>query len=437
MALFSRRKKSADDVVADQTEADATASTDEIDGTASQSGDAATSDPQNAADAASDSAAASESSASESSASESSASESSASGVEEAAPSSTEAPVEEAPPAVGISVQAFRGVGAQAGPEVSLPDPNAAAAPSTPASASTTPVQPTFGGAPAPRLIDAQAERRLPLAPALPPEQTETVAGMKDNVLLREALAQVEQGATNEQLLGVLRQALQAHLYIRVNGDARAQISEGKPLSVAVVRDGDRQFMLAFSSAGAVRDSVQLEKDPTATSAVAQPVTSVLQQVVAGDFAGLIVDNASAPHRVVFPTELLEKALEQADVEMTVKSLLAQPREQDTAAKIGQALATKRMWVAVNDGTGTGQPGIAEAQTPDGKRFLQLFSHPLEVLALGRGDRPLPFDPEQLAKLFASHPEMAGVILDPAGPTLAVDREALAPVLVLAVDLGD
>ncbi|MFB4353324.1 SseB family protein [Microbacterium sp. LS_15] len=432
MALFSRRKKSADDVVADQTEADATASTDEIDGTASQSGDAATSDPQNPADAASDSAAASESSAAESSASESS-----ASGVEEAAPSSTETPVEEAPPAVGISVQAFRGVGAQAGPEVSLPDPNAAAAPSTPASASTTPVQPTFGGAPAPRLIDAQAERRLPLAPALPPEQTETVAGMKDNVLLREALAQVEQGATNEQLLGVLRQALQAHLYIRVNGDARAQISEGKPLSVAVVRDGDRQFMLAFSSAGAVRDSVQLEKDPTATSAVAQPVTSVLQQVVAGDFAGLIVDNASAPHRVVFPTELLEKTLEQADVEMTVKSLLAQPREQDTAAKIGQALATKRMWVAVNDGTGTGQPGIAEAQTPDGKRFLQLFSHPLEVLALGRGDRPLPFDPEQLAKLFASHPEMAGVILDPAGPTLAVDREALAPVLVLAVDLGD
>ena len=379
MALFSRRKKSADDVVADQTE------------TQIETGESAVD-----------------------------------------APGEAEAVAEQAEdaPTIGISVQAFRGVGAQAGPEVSLPDPEAAPASST---ASTAPV--AAAAVPAASAPTPEPERRLPLAPALPPEQTETVAGMKDNVLLRESLKQVEQGATNEQLLGVLRQALQGHLYIRVNGDARAQISEGKPLAVAVVRDGDRQFMLAFSSAAAVRDSVQLEKDPTATSAVAQPTTSVLQQVVSGDFAGLIVDNASAPHRVVFPTELLQKALEQADVDMTVKSIVAAPRGQDTAAKLGEALATKRMWVAVNEGNPNGQVGIAEAQTPDGKRFLQLFSHPLEVLALGRGDRPLPFEPEQLAKLLSSHIDMAGVVIDPAGPTMVVERDSLTSVLILAVDL--
>ncbi|MEU4016672.1 SseB family protein [Microbacterium sp. NPDC028030] len=341
---------------------------------------------------------------------------------------STEQPEVEAP-SIGISVQAFRGVGAEAGPEVALPDADAKPA-EAPAPRQTAP-------APAPQPAAPQ-ERRLPLAPALPPEQTETVAGMKDNVLLREALTEIEAGATNDQLLGVMRQALQGHLYIRVNGDARAQISEGKPLSVAVVRDNDdRQFMLAFSSARAVRDSVQLEADPAATSAVAQPVTSVLQQVVSGDFAGLIVDNASAPHRVVFPTELLQKTLEQADVDMAVKTILAAPREQDSAVKVGAALATKRMWVAVNDGTGSGQVGIAEAQTADGRRYLQLFSHPLEVIALGRGDRPLPFEPEQLAKVLTSHSEMAGVIVDSAGPSLVVERDALAPVLVLAVDLDD
>lgn len=377
MALFSRRKKSADDAVADQTE------------------------PQIET-------------------------EESAADASEGADAASEAT--EAAPTIGISVQAFRGVGAEAGPEVALPSTDAS--PASPA-ATTAPVAPAApAAAPA-----AEPERRLPLAPSLPPEQTETVAGMKDNVLLRESLKQVEQGATNDQLLGVLRQALQGHLYIRVNGDARAQISEGKPLAVAVVRDGDRQFMLAFSSAAAVRDSVQLEKDPTATSAVAQPTTSVLQQVVSGEFAGLIVDNASAPHRVVFPTELLQKALEQADVDMTVKSLIASPREQDTAAKVGEALATKRMWVAVNEGDGSGQVGIAEAQTPEGKRFLQLFSHPLEVLALGRGDRPLPFEPEQLAKLLSSHIDMAGVIIDPAGPSIVVERDALTSVLILAVDL--
>lgn len=338
------------------------------------------------------------------------------------------APVEAAPaPTIGISVQAFRGVGAEAGPEVSLDEP-AAPAPAAPVAPA-----PTQSAAPA-ALPDPQ-ERRLPLAPALPPEQTETVAGMKDNVLLRVALKEIEQGASNDQLLGVMRQALQGHLYIRVNGDARAQISEGKPLSVAVVRDGDRQFMLAFSSAGAVRDSVQLEADPAATTAVAQPVTSVLQQVVAGDFAGLIVDNASAPHRVVFPTELLQKALEQGDPEMTVKTILAAPREQDSAARVAEALASTRMWVAVNDGSNGTPVGIAEAQTPDGKRFLQLFSHPLEVIAMGRGDRPLPFEPTQLAKVLTGHAEMAGVIVDPAGPTLLVERDALAPVLVLGVDI--
>lgn len=334
-------------------------------------------------------------------------------------------------PTIGISVQAFRGVGAQAGPEVSLDQPEQASAPAASSPAPAAPAQA------APVQSAAAEQRRLPLAPPMPPEQTETVPGMKDNVLLREALTQIEAGASNDQLLGVMRQALQGHLYIRVNGDARAQIAEGKPLSVAVVRDGDRQFMLAFSSAAAVRDSVQLEKDPSATSAVAQPVTSVMQQVVAGDFAGLIVDNASAPHRVVFPTELLQKALEQGDAEMKVKSLLAAPREQDTAVKVGEALAAKRMWVAVNDGAEGAPVGIAEAQTPDGKRFLQLFSHPLEVIALGRGDRPLPFEPAQLASVLAGHAEMAGVIIDPAGPTLVVERDALAPVLELAVDSAE
>lgn len=332
-----------------------------------------------------------------------------------------------AAPTVGITVQAFRGVGAEAGPEVAAPDgeaPSGGDVERLPEASDAPPEPQDQSGAP--------PERRLPLASPLPPEQTETVAGMKDNVLLREALKEIEQSATGEQLLGVMRQALQGHLYIRVNGDARAQIADGKPLAVAVVRDGDRQFMLAFSSAGAVRDSVQRENNPVETSAVLQPVTAVLQQVVAGEFAGLIIDNASAPHRVVFPTELLQQTLQQTDPEMTVKTLLAGPREQDLSVKLGEALAKTRMWVAANDGDGSGQFGIAEAQTGDGKRFLQLFSHPLEVTALGRGDRPLPFAPEQLSALLAGHAEMAGVVLDPAGPTFIVERDALSPVLALA-----
>lgn len=346
-------------------------------------------------------------------------------------------PPSEAVPQIGISVQAFRGVGAAAGPEVKLPDPEQSAQAGPDAAPRPTASAPTPSAASEVSVPAAPEKRTLPLAPALPPAQTESVPGMKDNVLLRTALAEIEEGATNEQLIGVLRQMLQGHLYLRVNGDARAQISEGKPLSVAVVRDGERAFMLAFSSAAAVRDSVQRETDPTATSAVAQPVTAVLQQVVSGNFSGLIIDNASGVHRAVFPIEILTKALEQADGDMTIKSLIAAPREQDTTQKVGDALAKTKVWVAVNDGTGDGQVGIAEARATDGRRFLQLFTHPLEVVALGRGDKPLPFSPEQLAKVLTSHTKIAGVLVDAAGPSLIVERDALSAVLVLAADLGD
>ncbi|MGM7671005.1 SseB family protein [Microbacterium sp. A93] len=342
--------------------------------------------------------------------------------VEEA---SVEAPSEPVPQ-IGISVQAFRGVGADAGPEVTLPDPDAPA----PARKVAAP-RPQASTPPAPE------KRTLPLASALPPEQTESVPGMKDNVLLRTALAELKEGPSNEQLIGVLRQMLQGHLFLRVHGDARTQIAEGKPLSVAVVRDGERAFMLAFSSAVAVRDSVQRETDPTATSAVAQPVTAVLEQVVSGKFSGLIIDNASGVHRAVYPTEVLAKALEQGDTGMTIKTLLAAPREQDTTHKVGSALAKTKVWVAVNDGTTGGPVGIAEAHTADGRRFLQVFSHPLEVVALGRAEKPLPFTPEQLSKVLSTHSELAGVLVDPAGPSIMVERDALAEVLVLAIDLGD
>lgn len=332
-------------------------------------------------------------------------------------------------PEVGISVQAFRGVGAAAGPDVQLPDPDEPApAPRAPAPQVTASASQEAPSAP---------KRTLPLAPALPPEPTESMPGMKDNVLLRTALAELQEGATNEQLIGVLRQMMQNHLYLRVHGDARAQLAEGKPLSIAVVRDGDRSYMLAFSSAAAVRESVQRETDPTATSAIAQPVTAVLHQLVAGDFAGLIVDNASGVHRAVFPVEVLQKALDQADVNMAIKTLLAAPREPDSAQKVGEALATTKVWVAVNDGGGTGEVGIAEARAADGRRFLQVFSHPLEIVALGRGDKPMPFEPEKLAKVLSGHSEIAGVIVDSAGPSMIVEREALGAVLARAVDVGE
>ncbi|MDQ4214335.1 SseB family protein [Microbacterium sp. ASV81] len=349
-------------------------------------------------------------------------------GVEAVATPTPDAPVEDAPvenvPVVNVSVQAFTGLGSPSGPAVAAP----ADAPEPGHDLIDAIVDE------APEVSSAALSGRppLPLAPADPPEQTESIPGMPDNVLLREALGMLEEGASQAELLGVLRQSLQGHLYLRVHGDAGEQIKEGKPLSVAVVNDGESAYMLAFSSAAAVRDSVQDEEEPGETSAVVQPVQAVYQQVVEGPFAGLIIDNASGPHRVVFPFEILQKALEEADPTFAIKALLAAPRQADSEARVAEALTTARLWVAVSDVAGDGQFGVAEAHTPDGARYLQLFSHPLEVIALGRGDQPLPFSAEQVGAVLAQHPEMSGVLVDAAGPAIAVGREALAPVIALA-----
>lgn len=340
-------------------------------------------------------------------------------------------------PDVSISVQAFRGVGAEAGPEVSLPAEGASqSAPERTAPARSS--SPSAQGLPGEQHAAAeQPVPRLPLAPATPPEQTHTVDGLNDNILLREALAELQEGATNEQLLGVMRQSLQGHLYLRVHGDAREQISSGKPLSVGVIRDGERSFMLAYSSGRALQQSLEGAEDAAATSAIAQPTTAVYQQVIAGGFNGIVIDNSSAPHRAVFPTELLQKAVEQGDENMAVKTALAAPRDEQSAVRVAEALAGTRCWVAVNDGS-NGQPvGIAEAHATDGRRFLQVFSHPLEVVALGRKDKPLPFQPEQLAKVLGEHSGLAGVLVDIAGPSIAIERDALSAVLVLGIDIGD
>nr|MBS1900090.1 SseB family protein [Actinomycetota bacterium] len=330
-------------------------------------------------------------------------------------------------PVVNIAVQAFRGLGSPSGPVVDAPteapepghdliDPVVDEAPVPPAQAQAPSGRPP-----------------LPLAPADPPEPTESIPGMPDNVLLREALAMLGDDASQAELLGVLRQSLQGNLFLRVSGDAGEQIKEGRPLAVAVVNDGENSFMLAFSSAAAVRDSVQQgDEDPSETSAVVQPVQAVYQNVIEGPFAGLIIDNASEPHRVVFPSEILQKALEEADPTFAVKALLAAPRAADSEARVAEALTTARLWVAVSDVDGDGQYGVAEAHTAEGARYLQLFSHPLEVIALGRGDQPLPFTAEQIGAVLVQQPEMSGVLVDAAGPAIAVGRDALGPVIALA-----
>ncbi|MET0780728.1 MAG: SseB family protein [Microbacterium sp.] len=301
---------------------------------------------------------------------------------------------------VTISMSSYRGLGSQAPADGPAP----AAAP----------------------VVSPPREPRAAEAPAV----TETIPGLRDNVVLREALAALPAPPTAPDLLEVARQLMQGHLFLRVKGDARALLAEGKDLPLGVAAVGDKQFVLAYSSGAALRQSIASDRE-TDTSAMGQPVLTVIRYALAGSYAGLIIDNSSAPARAVLPRELLEKLVEQADESLEVKTLLSGERTPATASAVAEALTRVKFWVAVNQ-SAEGRFGVAEARTADGARLIELYSHPLEVAALRRGDRAAPMAAAQLARALRADADLGGVIVDPGGPWIRLTRTDLAPLLALA-----
>lgn len=279
------------------------------------------------------------------------------------------------------------------------------------------------------------ASARPEPAPAPPaaeaPAPTEKVPGLPDNVVLRSALAALPEKPDNRDIMNAMRQTLQGNLYVRVRGDARTLLAEGKELTLAVSAIGEQRFMLAFTGGEALQRSIASDGD-TATSAVGQPAQVVLRNSVAGPYAGLIIDHATPQARIILPKQLIEKSLQEADEVLTLKNLLSMPRTDATTADVVDALTRVKLFVAAGKAEGSDQVGLAEVRTETGERLLQIFSHPLEVIVQGREERPLPVTGEQLGKALAADPAISGVLLDPAGPWIKLSRDDLAPLLALA-----
>ena len=306
-------------------------------------------------------------------------------------------------PNVTISTSSFRGVGA---------------VDATPAADAAPPVA-------------ARPSARQP-GPMEAPEGFESIPGLRDNALLATALGEISGQAEAAQLLNVARQLLQGHVFLRVKGDARALLAEGKDLPLAIATRGEEQLVLAYSSGQALTQSVQADGDRD-TSAMGQPVMALLRHVLGGPYAGVVLDHASGDARAVLPTALLERMVSEADPDLRIKTALSEKRTESTASTVVDAiLAGAPLWIAVNQAAEDGRVGVAESRTATGERYLEVFSHPLELLALGRGDQPVPLRIEQLAKAIAGDDGLTGLLVDPAGPWIRLNRDDLAGVLELA-----
>lgn len=331
-------------------------------------------------------------------------------------------------PNVQVGVSVYKGIGVPAGPTVPVPD--VAAAGSDAAAQSGDSDGSIVGGIP-----DFRVTAPRPAAEAS--TNLESVPGIRDNVLLRDALAGLNARPSGDALLGVVRQLMQGHVFLRVPGDARELVESGGPLPLALLTNPEgQQFVMLFSS-GRALGQASLQGDELGNAAIAQPVVHAITAVLAGNFHGVVLDHASAPHRAVLPREVLQKAFEEADPNATLKTLLAAPRTEHTADHVVRAMRDAPMWVAIKAAPGLGEDGrprmgIAESRTANGDRFVEVFSHPIEVAALGRGDRAMKFSAAQLAQVLRGNTELGGALVDPGGPWILLGRDALAPLMVLA-----
>jgi len=288
----------------------------------------------------------------------------------------------------------------------------------------------TFGAPPPAAAAAAAPAASVRRPPATAPAPQPTVPGLVDNTLVQAALAALPERPQNTDIMNVMRQALQGQLFVRAQGDAQALLAAGQPLNLAITTFQDKRFLLAFSGGAALQASAQAE-GAAAASVIGQPALAVLRGAVDGGYDGIYLDHATPGARLVLPKPLIEKALDEGEPGFELKGLLAGARGDATALQVADALTRVKVWVA--GGTDDqGRMGLAEARATDGQRRLEVFSHPLEVIVLGRGDRPLPVLPEQLAKALASEPGLTGIVVDPGGPWIELDRDVLAPVLALA-----
>lgn len=255
---------------------------------------------------------------------------------------------------------------------------------------------------------------------------------MADNYLLREALGQLASGTSREKLIGVTRQLLQGDLMLVAQGDYLDQFVHASNPPYGSIQTEGRRLLAAYSTEETFSAARAREVDSRNVYSVTQPAGIVLAHVLAKGFDGIVIDNASAPLTVTIPADVIRSMLAEADPNFTIKTLLAAPRDATTVASVVEALLTTTTWAAGRK-LPEGGVAIAQGQIPDKTgSYLLLFSHPWEVSLLGTEDRPLVFAPNDLAQNLAEDPEIAGVLIDPAGPSIVIERAALRRVAELA-----
>lgn len=280
----------------------------------------------------------------------------------------------------------------------------------------------------------AAAPASEPEAPAEPAEPEAPAAGPETNLDLGEALLGLPGEEGGRAMLHVLRQALQGKLLLSTNLDgvsAEDQAAGRIPLGVHRDEDGDI-YLLAYTS-GVALERMRSGDEPL--HGISVPSLWALGQARTDDYAGIILDPSAGDASAVIPKELINRMFGDGRNNDAAKQALAQPREAGAEQRIVEALAERGGFVAgradVDENGVRTSVGVAETRMGD-RRMLEVFTSPLEIAALGRGDDAYPVTAAELAGALRSDEGISGIIVNPAAPWIDLDREQLT--LLLSVE---
>lgn len=275
-----------------------------------------------------------------------------------------------------------------------------------------------------------EAPVSVPSAPA-PPQAPAAPVEPDSNVDLAQALTALAEGGDERAMMHVLRQSIQGKLLLSTSLDGVSDEDKAAGrIPLGVHRDAEGAvFLLAFTS------SRELEKTRTAdgpVTGVAVDAVWALRQASGEGYAGIVLNPADGKASAVVPKTLIVRLFGDGRNNDLAKQALAQPREPDALQQLVAALAAHGGFVAgraeVDEDGNRKTVGIAETRLGE-RRLLEVFTSPIEIAALGRGDDAYPVTAAELAAALRSDEGITGIIVNPAAPWLDVDRAQLAPLL--------
>jgi len=267
--------------------------------------------------------------------------------------------------------------------------------------------------------------------PAAAPAPAPAPVEPDSNVDLAQALTALAEGGDERAMMHVLRQSIQGKLLLSTSLDGVSEEDKAAGrVPLGVHRDPDGAvYLLAFTSPR------ELEKTRTAegpVSGVAVDAVWALRQATGDGYAGIVLNPADGKASAVVPKTLIVRLFGDGRNNDAAKQALAQPREADALQRLVAALAAHGGFVAgraeVDEDGNRKTVGIAETRLGE-RRLLEVFTSPIEIAALGRGDDAYPVTAAELAAALRSDEGITGIIVNPAAPWLDVDRAQLAPLL--------